>query len=936
MEKSYTPSEVEEKWLSFWKKHHVFQVDPNSSKKPFSIVLPPPNVTGVLHTGHALVDTLQDILIRKKRMEGFSALWLPGTDHAGIATQSVVEKKLYQETGKKRRDFSREFFVEKIWEFKKEKEGVIQDQLKRLGCSLDWSKYRFTMDEKSCKAVKRAFKTLFDKGLLYRGDYLVNWDPVSQTALSDDEVEWEEKSGYLWYIRYPIEGKKEHIVIATTRPETLLADVAVAVHPQDKRYTPFIKEKVVLPFTHRKIPIIQDSFVDKEFGTGAVKITPAHDFNDYEMGQRHNLERINLLTEDAKINKNGTPLFEGLSIEEARKKIVEELTKKGLLEKVVPHKMRIGVSYRSKAVIQPYLSKQWFIRMDSFKEKLLSLVKEKQVELIPPHWENTYFHWIENLRDWCISRQLWWGHTIPVWYHKKEERILCSEEELPPEVKKEPHLWEKEEDVLDTWFSSALWPLTVLGWPEKTPLLEKFYPTSVLVTGYDILFFWVARMILMGDFLEGKVPFEKAFIHGLIYGKSYFTQNEEGITYITGSEKKRYDLGKPIPKQVESKWEKMSKSKGNVIDPLEVIEEYGADALRITLAFSTTYARQIDLDPRRFEEFKNFINKIWNGARFIFLHCLEEDPLIEEEIVKGIDSTLVTLEDRWILSEIEEVIGNVEKALEGYAFDKAAHLSYSFYWDRFCSLYLEMAKPYLFEKKNTKLRRNKQKILLFCLQKMIRLMHPIIPFVTEELFSYIKNAFPSFSTVGKDSYAKDFMESMASLCCSSSSYPKKEEAHVEKKVVESFSKIENILYEIRKMRGEMNLSPLDKTEIHFIGKKELSFIEENKLIFKALLPVKELFFVEKEPKLFGSLCLIGSIKVFIPLSKELKEREIKRLIKEKEKIEKGASLLQEKLKSKAFLEKAPKGVVEEFQKKLQESLTVLEKLQKKLVLIEKE
>ncbi len=935
MEKNYSPLEIEKKWLEFWKEKNLFQVDPHSSKKPFSLVLPPPNVTGVLHMGHALVDTLQDILIRKKRMEGFSALWLPGTDHAGIATQTVVENKLYKETGKRRRDFSRFFFVEQIWKFKEEHEKRIQDQLKRLGCSLDWSKYRFTMDEKSSQAVKKAFKILFDKGLLYRGDYLVNWDPVSQTALSDDEVEWEEKEGYLWYIRYPVRGEKNPLVIATTRPETILADTALAIHPEDKRYLRFIKKKAVVPFANREIPILQDSFVDPAFGTGVVKITPAHDFHDYEMGLRHNLSRINLLTKEAKINEVGGLLFEGLTIEEARKKIIEELSKRDLLEKAEPYKIRLGVSYRSKAVIQPYLSKQWFIRMKPFKERLLSLVKEKKIELLPSHWENTYFHWIENLRDWCVSRQLWWGHTIPVWYHKKEEKILCSEEAIPSEVQKEPDLWQKEEDVLDTWFSSALWPLTVLGWPEKTPLLEKFYPTAVLVTGHDILFFWVARMILMGDFLEDKVPFKKTFIHGLIYGKSYFVQTPEGVSYVSSLEKRAYDQGKPLPNQVQARWEKMSKSKGNVIDPIEVIEEYGADALRMTLAFSTTYARQIDLDPRRFEEFKNFINKIWNGARFIFLHCVEgRDPLIETDLSEGLETSIYTLEDRWLLSEMEQNIGKVERALEDYAFDKAAHLAYTFYWDRFCSWYLEMVKPYLFQKKGERQqRKNKQKILLFCLQRMIRVMHPLLPFITEELFSYIKKAYPVFSKDPKDSYAKDFLESLASIACASSSYPKQEKEKIEEKALQEFSKIERILYEIRKLRGEMGLSLAEKTELFFLGKKEEAFLRENQGIFEALLPVEQIFFTKKEPEAFGSFCIVEGVKVFLPLPEELKQREKKRLLKEEEKLQKRIEISESKLNNQAFLEKAPKKVVEEFQKQVKEAKEAVKKIRDKLSLL---
>jgi len=504
--KAYEPALAEPKCSKLWEKLDLFRADPNSPKPPYCIVIPPPNVTGVLHMGHALVNTLQDILIRWKRMSGFEALWVPGTDHAGIATQTVVEKKLMAETGKRRKEFSREEFVGHVWRWREESGGKILEQLSKMGCSCDWSRLAFTMDEPRNRAVRTMFKMMFDDGLIYRGDYLVNWDPVTQTALADDEVEHEERDSFLWHFRYPLADGSGHISIATTRPETMLGDVAVAVHPEDTRYKHLIGKEILLPLTNRLIPILADPMVDPAFGTGAVKITPAHDPNDYALAGRQNLIMINMMTPDGRVNEVGGK-FEGMAMEDARKAVVQEMKALGLVEKIEPHKLRVGVSYRSKAVIQPYLSKQWFVRVSDFKEQLRKVVESKEVELIPSNWEHTYFHWIDNLRDWCISRQLWWGHRIPIWYRKDNPEIMaCSAEGLPPEVEEDPDNWYQDEDVLDTWFSAGLWPFSTLGWPENTPDLKRFYPNSVLVTGHDILFFWVARMILMGEYALHKPP----------------------------------------------------------------------------------------------------------------------------------------------------------------------------------------------------------------------------------------------------------------------------------------------------------------------------------------------------------------------------------------------------------------------------------------------
>jgi len=608
LDSSYDPKKVEHAQLNLWEKIGCFKADPKSKKPGYCIVIPPPNVTGSLHMGHALVNTLQDVLIRYKRMSGYEALWVPGTDHAGIATQTVVEKNLIAKYGKRRNEWSRDEFLHHVWEWKKTSESRILSQLKSLGSSCDFSMLAFTMDETRSNAVKAVFKKLFDEGLIYRGDYLVNWDPVTQTALADDEVEYEEKNGFLYYIKYPLENSDEFITIATTRPETLLADTAVAVNPSDERFIHLKGQHALLPITGRKIPIVFDPMVEKDFGTGCVKITPAHDPNDYNCALRLHLKMINLMNPDGTLNENGAP-YQGLSMQEARIAVVKKLEELGLLVKKEPHLHRVGISYRSKAVIEPYLSKQWFVKMDPFKTMLRKLVDEGKVKLIPQSYQNTYDHWINNLRDWCISRQLWWGHRIPIWYNKADRSIMLCEgiEGVPLEVKNNPSAWVQDDDVLDTWFSSALWPFSSLGWPDSDLYLKKFYPNSTLVTGHDILFFWVARMMAFGNHIMKEAPFPEVFLHGLIFGKSYFRQEKGGdVTYIMGDEKKGYDQGVALPKDVKFKWEKMSKSKGNVLDPLEIMDEFGTDAVRMALVTCASQARQIDLDQRRFEEYKNF------------------------------------------------------------------------------------------------------------------------------------------------------------------------------------------------------------------------------------------------------------------------------------------------------------------------------------------
>jgi valyl-tRNA synthetase len=941
--KAYIPKEVEEKWYSFWKENGFFRADAHSKKAPFSIAMPPPNVTGVLHMGHALDDTIQDILIRYKRMRGFEALWIPGTDHAGIATQTIVEKHLLATLGKKRRDFSREEFLKLTWKWKEEKEGRILSQVQKLGASCDWSRLRFTMDDKSNCAVRTMFKRLFDDKLIYRGDYLVNWDPVTQTALSDDEVEHEERESFLWYFRYPLADEKKVIVVATTRPETMLGDTAVAVFPKDPRYASFIGKEILLPLTNRRIPIIADSSVDPEFGTGAVKITPAHDFNDYEMSVRHSLAQINIMTPDGRINENGKE-FSGLSMHQAREAVVKKMKELKLLEKIEPYNLRVGVSYRSKAVIEPYLSKQWFVKMTAFKQTLIDAVKTKRVSLIPSYWEETYFYWIENLRDWCISRQIWWGHRIPVWYSKKDpSHMICyAGEDLPTEVKKNPENWWQDEDVLDTWFSSALWPFSTLGWPESTKELATFYPTSVLVTGHDILFFWVARMILMGEYALKQVPFEKVFIHGLIYGKSYWKQDKEGsVSYLSHEEKKRYDLGEEPPSNIFYRWEKMSKSKGNVIDPIEIIDEYGTDAMRLALAQSLTHSRQIDLDRRRFEEHKNFANKIWNGSRFIFMNLLSDSnpslpPLSKQAFANGLNPSLFTLEDRWILSLTNRMLQEMNLCIEAFTFDRAVNLAYDFFWNQFCSHYLELIKPTLFGKQGSlEVRENKQKLLVILLCDFIRALHPFAPFLTEEIFSLLKAHFSSLEISKEtDLYTQKTLFALKQPSCLVAPYPQLlSEKEISCKEEEDFDFLLQIVYSIRNIRSEMQIPLADRVNVILFGSPkdaQFALVQKEEALIQALVKIHPIQFTH-DPKALsekGSTAIIGTLKIHLPISSSLLEKEKERLLKEREKVQKSQAISAQKLHSKDFLDRAPKEIVqkekEQFQL-LQEKLTEIEK-----------
>ncbi len=939
--KIYDAAQLDPKWSTFWEKGAFFHADPHSKKPAFSLVMPPPNITGRLHMGHALVNTLQDILARWKRMSGFETLWIPGTDHAGISTQTVVEKELIRTQNKRRKDFSKEEFLSYVWAWKEQNESMILDQVRRLGCSCDWSRLRFTMDAGNNRVVRKVFKKLFEEGLIYRGDYLVNWDPATQTALSDDEVEYEERASFLWFIRYPFADGSGFVTIATTRPETMLGDTAVAVSPEDPRYMHRIGHFLKMPITGREIPLIGDFRVDPQFGTGAVKVTPAHDPLDYQIGLSHGLPQINILTPDGRINEQGG-VFAGLSIEEARQAVVEELRRVQLLEKTEPHVHRVGLSYRSKAVVEPFLSKQWFVKMEGFGKSLKKALSSGSLSLLPPNWEKTYLHWIENLRDWCISRQLWWGHQIPIWYHVDDpSRMLCFDGEgIPPEVMQAPSQWRQDEDVLDTWFSSALWPFSTLNWPDHNPFFDKFYPNSILVTGHDILFFWVARMLFMGEYATGQLPFPTVFLHGLIYGKSYWKKEASGeSTYIHGAEKRAFDEGKPLPPGVFSKWEKMSKTKGNIIDPLEMIEKYGTDSVRMALTASATQARQIDLDQRRFEEWKNFTTKLWNGARFVLMHLKGDptkgaSPLTPQAFAEGIKPQELLLEDRWILSLIAKTVQEVTTHLENYQFDQAAQKAYNFFWKEFCAYYVEISKPILNGKLGTiQQRETKQKVLALVLSQSIRLLHPIAPFVTEELFQALKEQMPIVPLHSHtDSLTREVAVSLQAACCAIAPYPT---AHswVEEDLIERFALMEELVYTIRNLRGEMQLGPGAPTPLFLVVEPQdvdRAWIEEHENILRALVPLEQIVFCVEGPSGLSAMAPFRQMRLFLPLPPHLLAQEKARLLKESETLQSSLDKLSVQLQNRDFLERAPAPVIDTLKQQQTQAASALAVIHHKL------
>lgn len=851
LEKIYSPKEVEERWGKYWDENRLFHGDETSTKKPFSIVIPPPNVTGSLHMGHAFNNTLQDVLARWKRMLGFEVLWQPGTDHAGIATQNVVERQLHAE-GINRQEIGREEFIKRVWKWREESGGTINHQLSKLGSSLDWERDRFTMDEGLSKAVREVFVSLYEDGLIYKGDYIINWCPRCTTALSDLEVEHQETQGHLYNIKYQFKNSKNSLTIATTRPETLLGDSAVAVNPKDERYQSMIGETLILPLLGRELPLIGDNYVDSSFGSGALKVTPAHDPNDFELGRRHDLELINVMNPDGSMNEAAGPLYQGLDRFTCRQKLVENLKIQNFLESIEEHTHSVGHCYRCHTVVEPYVSTQWFVKTKPLAKSAIEAVKSGRIHIVPKLWENTYFNWMENIRDWCISRQIWWGHQIPAWNCPACKKITvaretpkvcsyCEEGDLIQEV-----------DVLDTWFSSALWPFSTLGWPEQTQTLNKFYPTSVLCTGFDILFFWVARMIMMGIRFMDNIPFHSVYIHALI-------RDSEG--------------------------QKMSKTKGNVIDPLTMMDKYGTDALRFTLAAFAAQGRDIKLSEERIEGYRNFCNKLWNASRFVLMN------------LDGYDGTykLIPNEERpashrWILSRLNEACREVNHALEEFKFNDAASSIYKFIWNEYCDWFLELSKPHLYGGND---RKETQNILVYVLGNCLRLLHPFMPFITEEIHSKLPG------TTGS------MMED---------TFPEYKENNVDLEAEKTFSTVINVIDCVRNVRGEMNLNPglnLDLL-IRTRHDHEVTTLNNNTQYINSLGRanlIKSGPTVKKPRVSISSVC--GEMDIFIPLEGKINFTEEKnRVEKELNKIKKDIIVLVKKLSNKNFIDKAPPEVIE--------------------------
>ncbi|WP_126993560.1 valine--tRNA ligase [Thermosipho globiformans] len=838
----YDPANIETKWYKFWLEKGYFT--PKKDGPKYSIVIPPPNITGKIHMGHALNITLQDILVRFKRMNGFKTLWVPGEDHAGIATQTAVEKAIEKE-GKKREELGREKFLEIVWDWANTYRNTIKNQIMAIGASVDWTRERFTLDEGLSKAVKKVFVSLYKKGLIYKGKYIVNWCPRCKTVLSDEEVEYEEHDGKLYYIKYPFADGNGEIIIATTRPETMLGDTAIAVSPSDERYKELIGKEVIVPLVGRKIKIIADMHADPEFGTGALKVTPAHDPNDYLIGQRHNLEFINIFNDDMTINENGGK-YKGLDRYQAREKIVEDLEKEGYLVKIEDIKHSVGHCYRCNTVIEPMLMDQWFVKMKPLAEKAIEAVEKGEVKFYPDRWKKVYLNWMYEIRDWCISRQLWWGHRIPIWYCQDCGHINVSEEEVKKCEKCGSTNLKQEEDVLDTWFSSALWPFSTLGWPENTSDLKEFYPTDVLVTGFDIIFFWVARMVMMGYEFMGEKPFSDVYIHQLVRDK----------------------FGR-----------KMSKSLGNGIDPLEVIQEYGADPMRFTLALLAAQGRDIKLDIKNIDTSKKFANKIWNATRFIIMNL---------EDYKEVPLENLNLSDKWILSRLQKTINNVTNAIEQYEFNLAAREIYNFFWDEFCDWYIEVSKPRL----KTEEKHLVQNVLVTVLDNSLKLLHPFMPFITEELWQKLPISEESITV---------------------SEWPKVNDELIDNSSEKRFSLLMNIIKGIRNVKAEINIPQSQKVNIT----SNHDFTEEEKLYIRTLGNVENIKISNQKPEKSASAFVNNELEVYVELGNLIDiETEINRLNKKIEKLEKDAQKFRAKLSNKKFLEGAPEEIVEEAKEKL--------------------
>ncbi len=910
LSKAYDPHAIETRLYEAWERGEYFR--PAGQGAPYCIMIPPPNVTGSLHMGHAFQDTLMDALTRYHRMQGDNTLWQAGTDHAGIATQMVVERQLLAE-GKTRHDLGREKFIERVWDWKAHSGGTITRQLRRMGASLDWSRERFTMDEGLSRAVTEVFVRLHDEGLIYRGKRLVNWDPVLHTAVSDLEVVSEEETGSLWHIRYPIVGSKDHLVVATTRPETMLGDSAVAVHPEDERYKHLIGKQVELPLTSRTIPVIADEYVDKEFGSGCVKITPAHDFNDYEVGKRHQLPLINILFPDARISLAGSP-YHGLDRYDARKKIVADLETAGLLEKTAPHKLMVPRGDRTHAVLEPLLTDQWYVKVGPLAAEAIKVVEDGRIKFVPENWTKTYYEWMRNIQDWCISRQIWWGHRIPAWYDENGTTYVGRSE---ADVRQKHKLGagislKQDEDVLDTWFSSALWPFSTLGWPEKTPELKAFYPTSVLVTGFDIIFFWVARMIMMGLKFTGEVPFREVYIHGLVR---------------------------------DAHGQKMSKSKGNILDPIDLIDgigldalvkkrttglmqpqmakkieqatrkeypdgipAFGTDALRFTFAVLATQGRDITFDLGRIEGYRNFCNKLWNAARYVLMNteghdCGQQGGAIE-----------LNAADRWIVSRLNEVTAEVQAGFRDYRFDLAAQAAYSFVWREYCDWYLELSKVVLTDANATaEQKRGTRHTLVNVLETLLRLLHPLMPFITEEIWQRVE---PLAGKSGKTIMREP--------------YPQADAARVDAAASGEIAWVMVVISAIRTTRTERDIAPSKLLPVLLAdgGEQEHAWMQRNGHYLKQMARTESLRWLTKgEATPESAMQLVGNMKVLIPLGAFInKQEELTRIRKEIEKFEKELAKAKAKLANQDFVARAPAQVVEQEKGRVAEFEAALAKL----------
>nr|WP_300407953.1 valine--tRNA ligase [uncultured Ruminococcus sp.] len=847
MAKAYNPKEVEDKIYDFWQEGNYFHAEVDKDKKPYTIVMPPPNITGQLHMGHALDNTLQDILIRWRRMQGYSALWLPGTDHASIATEAKIVEAMRKE-GITKEDLGREKFLERAWEWKKEYGGRIVSQLKKMGSSCDWERERFTMDEGCSKAVKEVFVRLYNKGLIYRGERIINWCPHCKTSISDAEVEFEEQAGHFWHLRYPLTDGSGYLELATTRPETLLGDTAVAVNPSDERYKDLVGKTLTLPLVGREIPIVADDYVDVDFGTGVVKITPAHDPNDFQVGLRHNLPVINVMTDDAKIVED-YPKYAGMDRYEAREAIVKDLDEGGFLVKVEKHDHNVGTCYRCHSTVEPRVSKQWFVKMDELAGPAIECVKSGKTKFVPERFNKIYYHWMENIRDWCISRQLWWGHRIPAYYCDECGEVTVAKE-MPEKCPKCgcTHL-HQDEDTLDTWFSSALWPFSTLGWPDKTPELDYYFPTNTLVTGYDIIFFWVARMIFSSVEQMNSQPFDTVFIHGIV-------RDENGV--------------------------KMSKSLGNGIDPLLVIDQYGADALRMFLATGNSPGNDMRYSEKRVEACRNFANKLWNASRFVHMNIDDYD------VKNELPATLET-EDKWILHTLNNVAKEVNENLERFELGIALSKIYDFIWNSYCDWYIELCKARLQSEGETA--QNARQVLIYVLDKILKLLHPFMPFITEEIWQTIPH-----DTEGKTVMLEKYPEYDPNL-----DFPSE---------AEEMMKVMEAITAIRTQRNEMNVPPSKKAKL-FIATAIPETFSNGEQFFKKLASASEVE-ISDSFDIDGAVTVVTSdAKIYIPMEELVdKEAELKRLNKELKQVEKMLAQDEGKLNNPGFMSKAPEKVIE--------------------------